>query len=345
MKIAFLYLGRRGGGNIYSIHMARLLLEKPDAKIKLFLSSQMEHLENFKKLNKPISLISTVGSFIEKLLLPFSLIFGCLKMLLFSPDVIYSPMFSPFMLPLLFFSRARKITTLHGYYDKNSIKEKIISVLQDLMIMLSDEVIVLSSYYKDILQKKFPNKRIYLIPHPNIDYYQSITAKNPITENNYLLFIGRIEEEYKGGEIMLSAFNIIRQKTPALNLVIAGKGADKYKKEGIIPIDRWIDDSEFAGLILSSFIVCVPYNIPTPSGVISASFSLGKPVIASNILGLNEQVQDGFNGLLFQPGSPKDLAEKILSLCKNKELYKKITAGAASNKINSETREKFLRVF
>ncbi len=37
----------------------------------------------------------------------------------------------------------------------------------------------------------------------------------------------------------------------------------------------------------------------------------GKPVVASRIGGLPYTVTDGLTGLLFQPGNPFDLAEKI----------------------------------
>jgi glycosyltransferase involved in cell wall biosynthesis len=41
------------------------------------------------------------------------------------------------------------------------------------------------------------------------------------------------------------------------------------------------------------------------------SFACGTPVIASRIGALAEIVRDGETGLLFEPGNPRDLADKI----------------------------------
>jgi len=44
---------------------------------------------------------------------------------------------------------------------------------------------------------------------------------------------------------------------------------------------------------------------------IREAFACGKPVIASRLGALAELVEDGKTGLLFEPGNPQDLAEKI----------------------------------
>ena len=41
------------------------------------------------------------------------------------------------------------------------------------------------------------------------------------------------------------------------------------------------------------------------------SFACGKPVIGSNLGSVPELIDDGINGLLFEPGNTKDLREKI----------------------------------
>lgn len=52
---------------------------------------------------------------------------------------------------------------------------------------------------------------------------------------------------------------------------------------------------------------------------VTESFALGKPVIASRIGGLPELVREGETGLLFEPGNPRDLRTKILSLLPDSE--------------------------
>jgi len=48
---------------------------------------------------------------------------------------------------------------------------------------------------------------------------------------------------------------------------------------------------------------------------------LGKPVIASNLEGVRELIEDGVTGFLTEPGSPEQIADRIIHLLGNKDLY------------------------
>ena len=60
-----------------------------------------------------------------------------------------------------------------------------------------------------------------------------------------------------------------------------------------------------------------------PNSVIE-SFSLGTPVIASRLGSLPELIEDGTNGLLFEPGNPVHLAEMMSQLINNDSLADRI---------------------
>jgi len=53
-----------------------------------------------------------------------------------------------------------------------------------------------------------------------------------------------------------------------------------------------------------------------PTTVLEA-FACGKPVVATAVGGIPEQIQPGFNGFLTRPGDPEDMAEKIEILLKD----------------------------
>ncbi|MDU5263211.1 MAG: glycosyltransferase, partial [Clostridium celatum] len=54
------------------------------------------------------------------------------------------------------------------------------------------------------------------------------------------------------------------------------------------------------------------------------AFSKGVPVIATNILGTNEEVIDNFNGFLVETKDINIFEERIFEIYKNKELYNKM---------------------
>ena len=55
-----------------------------------------------------------------------------------------------------------------------------------------------------------------------------------------------------------------------------------------------------------------------PSSIIE-SFACGTPVIGSNIGGIPDIIQDGRSGLLFEPGNPQQLADRIQFLADHPE--------------------------
>ncbi|GAJ18088.1 unnamed protein product, partial [marine sediment metagenome] len=49
------------------------------------------------------------------------------------------------------------------------------------------------------------------------------------------------------------------------------------------------------------------------------------PIVASNLGGMAEIVQDGVTGLLFEAGNTEDLSQKMVSLIDNPQLLRKLS--------------------
>jgi glycosyltransferase involved in cell wall biosynthesis len=71
-------------------------------------------------------------------------------------------------------------------------------------------------------------------------------------------------------------------------------------------------------------------------GVILEAMAHGRPVVCSRIGGLPEIVEDGKTGLLFEPGNPDDLVEKIQYLWERPEI---------SIQMGNEGRKKVLKEY
>lgn len=142
--------------------------------------------------------------------------------------------------------------------------------------------------------------------------------------NYYAVYLGRLSEE-KGLFTMLNAF----QEISDFNLKIIGEGplyqdlinfVDRNKLFNV-EILGFIRGAERFEILKKAMFMIFPSecyeNLPY---AIIESFALGTPIIASHIGGLIEQIEEGKNGLLFQPGDIKDLRKKILVLIKNPNL-------------------------
>ena len=79
-----------------------------------------------------------------------------------------------------------------------------------------------------------------------------------------------------------------------------------------------------------------------PFSLIEA-LSLGIPIIATDVVGNNEVVNNGHNGLLFKPDHVEDAKIKILSLYYDKELYGRYSDNAYTDFKGKFSKEKMLQ--
>ena len=113
-------------------------------------------------------------------------------------------------------------------------------------------------------------------------------------------------------------------------LVLAGDGPEQEHLEGLLGELRvksgcgnveflgYVDRSRLHRVVGETMCVVMPsiWYENFPYAILEA-FALGKPVVASNIGGMPEMVEDGETGLLFEPGSVRDLSRAIRYLLDN----------------------------
>jgi len=143
-----------------------------------------------------------------------------------------------------------------------------------------------------------------------------------------LLFLGRLDKR-KGLGQLLTAFRSLR-KEMNIHLIVAGTGPEKSRYEGFVKTNNLTDYVHFLGYIPNEDIPhiyrsCDVYCSPALGGetfgiVLIEAMASGIPVTASNIDGYREVLRDKKNGLLFDPYSPEDIKEKLLSVLANNVL-------------------------
>ena len=133
-------------------------------------------------------------------------------------------------------------------------------------------------------------------------------------------FAGRIVAR-KGWKEYIQAARLLASSLSNIRFVIAGTGPEKH--ELIASIHRYGLQEKviFLGYIADmltfySRIDCLV--MPSrwePMGIAAIeALACGVPVIAANVPGLNEVIQNNVNGLLFTPGKEQELVEKIQKL-------------------------------
>ncbi|UKI44925.1 MAG: glycosyltransferase [Porphyromonadaceae bacterium] len=98
-------------------------------------------------------------------------------------------------------------------------------------------------------------------------------------------------------------------------LVLAGNGIYYFprptSKEGVIMINRFVDDKELADLFQKAAVVVYPYISATQSGVISIASFFKKPIVLSDVDYFKEVAENQPGATFFKKGDIDDMARAI----------------------------------
>jgi glycosyltransferase involved in cell wall biosynthesis len=136
----------------------------------------------------------------------------------------------------------------------------------------------------------------------------------------YALFVGRLSPE-KGVETLLSAWELLEKQGAAVPLKILGDGplapAVKSAAERL-PSIQWLGRRPLPEVLdtmgnASMLIFPSQWYEGQPKTILE-SLAKGTPILASRLGAMQEMLDGGKTGVLFNPGDPVDLADNVRSL-------------------------------
>lgn len=159
------------------------------------------------------------------------------------------------------------------------------------------------------------------------------------TPHDYLMVIhhGNLAE-CSGTMTLIEAAPQILAKYPATRFYILGQGEQeevlKQRAAALglgeaVVFTGWISYAEMCRMVVSSDIGVIPRTDILPNhaittGKIMEYWASRTVVVASRLEGISEVAEDGTDAVLFRPGDPDDLAEKIIRLAGDAALRKRL---------------------
>lgn len=239
------------------------------------------------------------------------------------------------LLPLyvLKFSKTKNIITLHSYF-KNSLGYIFFRPLLYPFFKKIHGIIAVSNAAKKATEKYFPGE-YWIIPNGvNINFFNPDIK--PLEEylNHYprLLFVGRFEPR-KGLKYLLQALPIIKKEFPNFLLLVVGKGVLGYSYQeylspevkknvvfcGAVPLEKLPKFYATCDIFVAPSIGAESFGI-----VLLEAMACGKPIVASNIPGYREILENGKEGFLVKPCDYQEIAEKVIELAKDNQKAKEM---------------------
>jgi N-acetyl-alpha-D-glucosaminyl L-malate synthase BshA len=171
--------------------------------------------------------------------------------------------------------------------------------------------------------------KVHLVPNgvdteefcPNLD--SSLIKKKLGIEEQRVVFTLRNHRTRYGIEYLIRAAPLVIKERDDVVFLVGGDGPlrDFHErlavnlgvKDKVIFVGR-IPENQKPHYFAMSDIVVIPSLQEAFGLVVSEAMACEKPVIGSRVGGIPDQIIDGFNGFLVQPGNPREIAEKVLWL-------------------------------
>ena len=246
-------------------------------------------------------------------------------------DIFFTP--THYLPPLAF---VPKVFTIHdlGYLDFSGQFRKYdfwqLKYWTAISVIVSKYIIAVSeSTKKDIVRRyPFASKKVAVIHHGydrsrfntevKKDFVRRVKNKYSI-DGDYILFLSTLKPS-KNIEGLLRGFNLIKDKFPKINLVIAGKKGwlyeSIYKEVNLLGLkDRvvftdYVKEEEKPALFSGAKIFALPSFWEGFGMDILNALSCGTPVVVSNVASLPEVA--GKAGIYVDPKSDEDISRGLM---------------------------------
>ncbi|MCZ4259500.1 glycosyltransferase [Limimaricola sp. G21655-S1] len=158
------------------------------------------------------------------------------------------------------------------------------------------------------------------VVHCGVD--PDLYADAPPPPEDRMLFIGRLTA-VKGVPVLLEALAQSRARRPELTLDLVGDGENRAAFEAMarqlgleaaVRFHGYKGQAEVARILKETGVLILPSFAEGVPVVLMEAMAAGRPVIATQVGGVTELVDDGRSGLLVPPGAEMPLAVAMVAL-------------------------------
>ena len=236
----------------------------------------------------------------------------------------------------LFFKNMKVYGSVRGSLKGTGFK-KMSKILQLLSLRLVPKMIINSfSIKKELLDKGIKKDKIIMLKN-----YVALQPKTPsiIHKDQIICTIGNLRKN-KNQSLFINAMKRVTEFYPNVKGFIIGQSVEdepdiENKLNKLIKTLNMCNKIELLGfqqntmkfLKRSTIFVLPSFKEGTPNTILEA-MSLGIPVIASNVGGIPQIIEDGVNGILIQKFDSVELSDIIIELLGDFERQKYISSNA-----------------
>jgi glycogen synthase len=223
----------------------------------------------------------------------------------------------------------------HGTQREGDLRYRLTRAMETRAVLQADGVVTIcEGLRKDLLARGLPAERITLVPNAvDVERFQWRRPPDPalatqlgLAGQRVIGFVGSFYA-YEGLDLLVDALPVIRASLPMAKLLLVGGGSQdealrhQVKRLGLethvvftgrVPqkqVDRYYDLIDVLAYPRHSMRLT---ELVTPLKPLEA-MAQGHLLVASDVGGHHELIEDGKTGVLFRAGNRDDLAAKIIA--------------------------------
>ena len=250
---------------------------------------------------------------------------------------------------LLYLLRKKLVFTLHDPFPHSAKNNREFEFCRKLAFRWIPKIILLNDAQTEKFCEvyKFPRSRLFHARLGKYDCINYLSEKSSSSQENlvglpeslrgqkYIFFFGLIAP-YKGVEFLLQAFGKLQQKHPDIKLLIAGSGKLYFNESlyrgnaNVVLMNRYVPLAQLADFLKNALFTVCPYKDATQSGVVQTAFSMGTPIVASDVGNFAKAIENGKSGVIVPPCDVDALTGAMADLVEHPEKlvsFRKYIAG------------------
>jgi phosphatidylinositol alpha-1,6-mannosyltransferase len=203
----------------------------------------------------------------------------------------------------------------------------------------ADRVIAISGYTEQLVREAgaAPDRIRRVLPGVEL----AETAPEVRRSLTSIVTVARLEDRYKGHDVLIRAMPLVRSRVPGARLTVIGDGPLRPYLEGLSEACGVVDGVTFAGAVddaardaalAEAAVFAMPSRNP-PQGA-GEGFGIvyleagghRLPVVAANVGGATDAVIDGVTGLLVDPDDHVAVADALIRLLEDEPLAARLGA-------------------
>jgi len=315
VKVLVWQWGRLGAGPRFAICLADALRTRPGVEVTLSLCRDAEIVASADppRCEMPVRTYHGLAGFLLRVAsAPLALPFLLARLRRVRPDLAICAMPGPLdllMATALRLLGTRLVVVVHEADAHPGDGFPMQMALQRVLCRCADRLAVLSNHVGTQLQQQrlagTPRPPVIPFKHPPFafDLPSQTAGRRPGPPR--LLFFGRLLS-YKGLDLLAAAVASLPAEV-AITLRVVGRGPEcpalnRLRACRSVTVEnRWVPEQEIGDLLAWSDALILPYREASQSGVAAAAMAAGRPVIATRVGGLREQLASAAQVVLCEP--------------------------------------------